>query len=80
MKLKLIISLDENHVQQLRARALVLQLTMDQLIEDAVRSYLLRGDRRRDQRRAAVARFCSRPFGISTAEVREIMEQDPYDQ
>jgi len=80
MRIKVGTALEERLVSQLKHQAVHEHRPVNELLEDAVAAYLHAGARRRELQRQAVTRLCSRPFRLAVAEVREILDEDYYEQ
>jgi hypothetical protein len=80
MKIKIGTILEDDVVQKLKERAIKEKKPINEIIQEALSRYLTGGSIQRESRKAAVAHFCSRPFSLSASEVREIVEEDYYEQ
>ncbi len=80
MKTKIGTILEDDVVQKLKERAFKEKRPINEIIQDALSRYLTSGSVQRELRKSAVEHFCSRPFNLSANEVREITEEDYYDQ
>jgi len=80
MKTKVGTILDHEVVQQLREQAAKQRRSMNEIIRDALLLYFQAGQRKKDMRRRAVERLCSRPFRLSLPEINEIIDEDYFEQ
>ncbi|GAB4381396.1 MAG: hypothetical protein Kow0042_31950 [Calditrichia bacterium] len=80
MKTKVGTVLDKELLQQLKERAAKENRSMSDLINEALLIYLQNSKMERELRVAAAKRLCSKPFQISPQEIKEIMEEDYFEQ
>jgi hypothetical protein len=79
MKTKVGTLIEESLLQRLKERALRDHKAINQILEEAITAYL-QGNHQRELRLAAVKRFCSRPFRLTTSEINQDLAEDYYDQ
>jgi len=81
MKAKIGTVLEEDVVKKLKEFSVKRGRPINEIIQDAVITYMQGGaDRNQQLRLAAVKRLCSRPFSLSRDDWKEIMEEDYYEQ
>ncbi len=80
MKIKVGTVLDKEIVQRLKIHAAKEGRTMNEIIYDALTQYFRKQQHKKDSRRAAVDRLCSRPFNLNQQQVDEILEEDYFEQ
>jgi hypothetical protein len=80
MKTKIGTILEDDVVQKLKECAVKERRPINEIIQEALTRYLACGPIQRDLRKSAVVHFCSKPFNLSANEVREIVEEDYYEQ
>jgi predicted transcriptional regulator len=80
MKTKIGTILEDDVIQKLKERAMKEKRPISEIIQEAVSRYLAGGSENREIRKSAVGHFCSRPFKLSASEVREIVEEDYFNQ
>lgn len=80
MKTKLGTVLEEDVFKELKEVAELEGRTISDIIQDALLRYFHSAPMETSIRLAALERLCSRPFNLSMDELKEIMEEDYYDQ
>jgi hypothetical protein len=80
MKTKIGTILEDDVIQKLKERAIKEKRPISEIIQEAISRYLTGGSEQREIRKSAVEHFCTRPFNLSANEVREIAEEDYYNQ
>ena len=79
MKTKIGTIIEDDLLQKLKERALRDHKAINQILEEAITSYL-QNQNQVELRLAAVKRFCSRPFNLSAADWEDITSEDFYEQ
>ena len=80
MKTKVGTVLDKEIVQRLKIQAAEEERSMNEIIYDALVHYFQKQQLKKDLRREAVDRLCTRPFKLSLQEINEILEEDYFEE
>lgn len=80
MKKKVGTILEEDVVRKLKEVSVHERKSISEVIQEALINYFSTGKQQQKARIDAAERLCSRPFNISREELKEILEEDYYDQ
>lgn len=80
MRHKLGTLLDEKVVRLAKRRAAEEGRPLNELIEDALTRYLREHAPSPKEREMAYHVFCQSPFTLTTAQLHQLLEEDPWDQ
>jgi metal-responsive CopG/Arc/MetJ family transcriptional regulator len=72
--------LDKEIVQKVKERSAKEGRSISDIIQDALIRYNEADPIKTEIRKAAVARFCSKPFNIKASELNELLNEDYYEQ
>lgn len=72
--------LDKDIVKKIKDRAHTEGRSISEIIQDAILKYEEIEPTKLELRRAAVSKFCSKPFNLSRVEIEELLTQDYYEQ
>jgi len=70
--------LDKEIVKKIKERSAKEGKTISDIIQDAIIRDNEADITKSEIRKAAVARFCSKPFNIKTSELNELLDEDYY--
>jgi len=71
--------LDRDLLRKIKERSAREGRTISDIIQDALIKYNDTDTTKSELRRAAVNRFCSKPFNLNTREINEILNEDIYE-
>ncbi len=80
LKTKIGTVLEEELVQQLKERSAREYRPMSDILQEALQSYFHGASQQPALRLAAVERFCSQPFMLSSSEVQQILAEEYFEQ
>jgi len=72
--------LDKNIVKKIKDRSHREGRSISEVIQDAILKYEEIEPTKLELRKAAVARFCSKPFNLNQDEIEELLTEDYYEQ
>lgn len=79
MKQKIGTLIDEEVIKRAKRRATEEGRPLNDLIQDALTSYLNQGVREPRERDAAYRLFCERPIRLSPAQFQQVLEEDVWE-
>jgi metal-responsive CopG/Arc/MetJ family transcriptional regulator len=79
-RIKIGTALDKDLFRELKEHAAREGRAVNEIIEDALERYVHAGSLRRELQVAAAERYCSMSFGLSTKELKQLLDEDYYDQ
>jgi metal-responsive CopG/Arc/MetJ family transcriptional regulator len=71
--------LDKDLLRRVKERSAREGRTISDIIQDALIKYNDTDSTKSELRRAAVNRFCSRPFNLNTKEINDLLNEDIYE-
>ncbi len=71
--------LDKDLLRRVKERSAREGRTISDIIQDALIKYNDTDSTKSELRRAAVNRFCSRPFNLNTREINDLLNEDIYE-
>ena len=71
--------LDRDILRKIKERSVRERRTISDIIQDALIKYNDTDTTKVELRRAAVTRFCSKPFNLNTLELNELLSEDIYE-
>ena len=71
--------LDRNILRSTKERAAREGRTISDIIQDALLKYNETDTTNSELRKSAIKRFCSKPFNLSTREIKELLNKDVYE-
>lgn len=71
--------LDKDLLRRVKERSAREGRTISDIIQDALIKYNDTDSSNSELRRAAVNRFCSRPFNLNTKEINDLLNEDIYE-
>lgn len=71
--------LDKDLLRRVKERSAREGRTISDIIQDALIKYNDTDSTKSELRRAAVTRFCSRPFNLNTREINDLLNEDIYE-
>jgi len=72
--------LDRNIVKKIKDRSHKEGRSISEIIQDAILKYEEIEPAKLELRKAAVTRFCSKPFNLNQNEIEELLTEDYYEQ
>jgi metal-responsive CopG/Arc/MetJ family transcriptional regulator len=71
--------LDSDLLRKIKERSAREGRTISDIIQDALLKYNDTDSTKSELRKAAVTRFCSKPFNLNTREINELLSEDVYE-
>lgn len=71
--------LDKDLLQKVKERSVKEGRTISDIIQDALIKYNEASSTNSELRRAAVSRFCSKPFNLHISELNELLNEDIFE-
>ncbi len=72
--------LDKNIVKKIKDRSHKEGRSISEIIQDAILKYDVLEPAKLELRKAAVNRFCSKPFNLNHNDIEELLTEDYYEQ
>jgi len=72
--------LDKNIVKKIKDRSHKEGRSISEIIQDAILKYDELEPTKLELRKAAISRFCSKPFNLTLNDIEELLTKDYYDQ